>query len=339
MYDPFKRGRFSVGVRTLEMRDRKRSLRTHVEMWYPASESHFGQDYATQTVDTYEHDSGATRSQEAVRDADAASGNHALVIYSHGTARWSRRSATFLCSLLASHGYVVAAPDHYEIVKCDASGDEVAANRPADVSTLLDWMLGGSETGDIHVEPSRISAVGYSLGGWTVLSALENEQRIRAVVAHAPAGGSKPRPGVFAGKLTFKWKREVPALYLFAEDDTLTQFDSVKDLYRRAPSPKRSFVLRKADHMHFIDAVEEEHEVMRTSLWPEEMSYVATEMRPMEDLCAGEKAHAFASSLTLAHLDAYLLWKDEARRWLTENVSAQLKARGIDAYGSGPPAR
>ena len=341
MYDPFKRGRFSVGVRTLDLHDRKRRLRTHAELWYPAGESHFGQDYAAQTLDVYTLDeTGETRTQEAVRDADAAPGNHALIVYSHGTTRWKRRSATFLCTHLASHGYVVAALDHYETFMPSATGDDVVANRPADVSFLVDWMLAGvTNTGDIGIEPSRIGAVGYSLGGWAALSALESEGRIRALVAHAPAGASKPRPGVFDGKLSFKWKREVPAMYLFAENDTLTTYEGAKELFKRAPSPKKSFVLRSADHMHFVDGVEEEHEFMRTTEWPEEMSYIPAEMRPAADLCPGAKAQAFTAAITLAHLDASLLWKDDARRWLGENVREKLLPLGIDAYGSGQSAR
>lgn len=341
MYDPFKRGRFSVGVRTLQLHDRKRSLRTLAETWYPTAESHFGQDYATQKLDVYTLDeTGESRTQEAVRDADAAQGPHPLVIYSHGTSRWKRRSATFLCAHLASHGYVVTALDHYEVVVPRATGDDLVNNRPADVSFLIDWMLAGvTNTGDIGIEPSRICAVGYSLGGWTVLSAPESEDRIRAVVAHAPTGGLKPRPGVFDGKLSFKWKREVPAMYLFAEDDTLTPFEGEKDLFKRAPAPKKSFVLRKADHMHFLDAVEEEHEFMRTTEWPEEMAFVAEELRPASELCSGSKAQTFTAALTLAHLDASLLWKDDARRWLGENVREKLLALGIDAYGSGRSAR
>ena len=341
MYDPFKRGRFSVGVRTLQVHDRKRSLRTLAELWYPAGESHFGQDYAHQTVDTYSlDDTGETRTQEAVRDAEAITGSHPLVVYSHGTSRWKRLSATFLCAHLASHGYVVAAIDHYETVVPRATGDDLVSNRPADVSFMLDTMIEGILAGDVRIEPSRMSAVGYSLGGWTVLSVPEKEDRIRAVVAHAPAGASKPRPGVFDGKLTFKWKREVPAMYLFAENDTLTTFDGEKELFKRAPAPKKSFVLRNADHMHFVDAVEEEHEYWRTTAeLPLGLSYLREEMRPAEDLCAGQKAQTFTAGLTLAHLDAGLMWKDDARRWLGENVGEKLRAMGIDAYGSGRSAR
>lgn len=317
MYDPFIRGRFSVGVRTID------APRSKCEIWYPAEASHFGQDYAAERLDVYRLDGTTrTRTQDAVRDAETASGQHPhpLVAYVQNAARWKRQSATFLCTHLASHGYVVAALDDCEV---------------ADLASLLDRLLSDKVPGDIHVEPSRIGAVGYGRGGWVVLSALETEPRIRAVVALAPEGGPKPRPGMFDGKLKFKWQREVPALYLFAENDTMAPLKSTRDLFKRAPSPKTAFVLRNADHMHFLDGVEEEHEAVRTAAWPEELEWISAEMRPAAELSSGEKGHAFTSGLTLCYLDANLLWKQEARHWLVENVSGKFAARGIEVVGSG----
>ncbi|MGH7682818.1 MAG: alpha/beta hydrolase family protein [Vulcanimicrobiaceae bacterium] len=311
-------------------------MQTKAELWYPAAASHFGQDYSAEKADIYTLDGiSQSRLQEAVRDANAEPGPHPLIVYSHGTSRWQRLSATFLCSHLASNGYVVAAIDHYETTGTGLKNDDVAKNRPADITFLLNWVLADYATGDIHLEPSRFGAIGYCLGGWTVLRALEAEPRIRAAVVHAPAGDKDARPGVFSGSLTFKWKREIPVLFLVAENDTMTPYVGQQRLFKRVPSPKRAVVLRKADHMHFIDAVEEEHEFVRTLLWPKEMSWVSEEMHPVEHLCPGEKAQTFTAGLTRAFLDANLLWKDDARHWFGDGVREKLLALGIDAIGSG----
>lgn len=335
-YDPFIRGRYSVGVRTLEARDAARSLTFTCELWYPASESHFGQDFAPEKFDVYALPGGRElRTQPAVRDAAAADGRHPFVVYSHGATRWQRRSATFLCTHLASHGYVVAALDHYETLVPGGTRDDLTKNRAADITFLLNFMLGPSAPSDVQIEPSRIAAVGYSLGGWTVLRAMEDEERIRAVAALAPAGSSQARPGIFNAKLTFKWKREAPVLLLSAANDTITPLKGMSEIFKRMKPPKRAFTLKRADHAHFLDEVEEEHEYLRTTKWPEEMQWISAEMHPAGDLSPNKMAHDFTNGLVLAHLDTNLMWTHEGRTWSAGDMKNEFAARGIDAVESG----
>src|SRR2546430_13065137 len=108
-YDPFIRGRFPVGVRTIQVRDPARDRLFPCEIWYPAAAQHAGQDIAPGTQDVFTvppHDT--PRSQMAVRDAAAQPGTYPLIVFSHGSAQWHRRMATFLCTHLSSYGYVVA---------------------------------------------------------------------------------------------------------------------------------------------------------------------------------------------------------------------------------------
>ena len=116
-YDPFVRGRFPVGVRTIETLDTTRNRLFPCEIWYPAAAKYAGQDVAAETQDSFTIPSGDTsRRQMAVRDVTSQPGTYPLVIFSHSSGRWNRRGATFLCTHLSSHGYVVAALDHSEIV-------------------------------------------------------------------------------------------------------------------------------------------------------------------------------------------------------------------------------
>src|SRR5204862_117368 len=73
--------------------------------------------------------------------------------------------------------------------------------------------------------------VGHSLGGWTALAATAVEPRIRAVVALAPGGSSRVKPGILPVTLDFRWGRNVPALYLAAENDVSLPLD---EMYERA---------------------------------------------------------------------------------------------------------
>jgi dienelactone hydrolase len=129
--------------------------------------------------------------------------------------------------------------------------DDIIASRVPDVGFLLDQLLGGAV--DIELDAARIGLVGHSFGGWTVLAVPEVDKRVRAVVALAPGGSSNPRPGILRVKLTFAWGRDVPTLYLAAENDVPIPLAGVYELFDRTPSSKRMFILRRADHQHFID--------------------------------------------------------------------------------------
>ena len=91
-------------------------------------------------------------------------------------------------------------------------------------------------------------------------------------------------------------------------------------------------VLRRADHLHFMDDVEKLHEAVRSMAWPGELAWLPNEMRPISELCSGEEAHTFARGLTLAHMDAVLKANEDARAFLAGDLAAELAARGIDAY-------
>jgi len=92
-------------------------------------------------------------------------------------------------------------------------------------------------------------------------------------------------------------------------------------------------VLRRADHMHFMDNVEQLHEAVRTSPpWIPELDYLQKEMRPIAELCTGEQSHLFVRGLTVAHFDAVLKQNDEARRFLVCDIQAELASRGVEAF-------
>src|SRR5205085_6798151 len=126
-----------------------------------------------------------------VRDATAQPGTYPLIIYSHPSGG-NRRAATFLCTHLSSHGYVVAALDHSEVVAAELARKGVEsdeqraarqqawiANRVPDIRFLLDHLLDGATLdSDTNVDPTRIGIVGHSFGGWTALAAPEVERRI-----------------------------------------------------------------------------------------------------------------------------------------------------------------
>jgi dienelactone hydrolase len=343
-YDPFIRGQFPVGVRTVRAPDVARSRDFLCEIWYPAAMQHAGQDLDPETQDRFiPRPNGTEQKQMAVRDATARAGLYPLIIFSHHSGG-HRRTSTFLCTQLSSHGYVVAALDHSEVIAPELArrSDEdeeqkkarwqaVIDSRVPDVRFLLDHMLhSNSRDPQVELDHSRIGVVGHSFGAWTALATPETDSRVRAVVALAPGGTSNPRPGVLPVKLTFQWDHEVPALYLVAENDVPLPLAGMYELFDRAPSPKQMVILHRADHLHFIDNVEQEHEAFRNARMPAEVAQMQNEMRPISELCSGEQAHLWVRGLTLAHMDAFLRDQHEARLFLASNIEGEMSKRGVD---------
>jgi len=343
-YDPFVRGRFPVGVRTIQGLDAVRGWLFPCEIWYPAAAQYAGQDIAsgTQDIFTVPFRDGQRR-QMAVRNATSHPGTYPLIIFSHSSGG-NRRQSTFLCTHLSSHGYLVAAVDHSEVVAAElarkdgetdqqktARAEAWVANRVPDICFLLDHLLNGASW-DSEAKPdsARIGIVGHSFGGWTALAATEVEQRIHAVVALAPGGSSQPKPGILPGKLTFTWDRNVPTLYLVAENDAMTPLAGMYELFKRTPATKQMVILRRSDHLHFMDNVEETHETVRNMPWTGELAWIPKEMRPIAELCSGAQAHLFVRGLTLCHLDVTLKRQEEAQRLLAGDIETELAERGVD---------
>jgi dienelactone hydrolase len=297
-YDPFAPGPFPVGMRGGEAMDPARPGRVvPFEVWYP------------------DRDEGKRGARRPLIVASHSSGGH-------------KRQLSYLCAHLASHGYVVAAPDHPGSTAADAAERarraarndvlsatardaliaRMIADRVPDLRLIISTMLSGT-LGELSktIDPARIGLVGWSFGGWSVLATPEADERIGAVAAFAPAGASNPPPGILPVILTFAWKQKVPTLLLAAEDDRSIPLSGVQELYARVPFSKAMFVLRGADHGHFAD--------------------------PVVDAGAttAAQAHLFTRALTVAHLDAALKGTADAERFLTHDPVATMRERGIDA--------
>jgi dienelactone hydrolase len=265
------RGRCAVGVTTVEVA-RADGTPVPVEVWYPAAG-------VTEQADEYEVIPGLGRSrQAAARDAEPAAGLDAasLVVFSHGMAG-HRRQSTFLCTHLASHGAVVAAPDHVgntlpEMVPLFLPLDEAAiaaamirsaGDRPQDVRLVVDHLIAAAP---VPVATDRVLLCGHSFGGWTVLEATGRDPRITAVVGLAAGGGRDGGDDVAAAFLDLAWGRPVPTLLIAADGDSILPLAGMEDLAGRiaeAGSPCELVVLAQTDHYHFCDDAEQQHELVR----------------------------------------------------------------------------
>ena len=149
-------GQYAVGVKTMQFTDPTRdnwTLETYV--WFPADPS-----IARQFRE------GSPLHIGAVPDKSAAP--YPLIIYSHG---WNTGPTDFsqVVEHLASHGYVVAAPQHHDTRPLHFE----LVDRPLDILTVLNGLavVNDRDLEDM-INTDNVGLIGYSVGAETVLQML-----------------------------------------------------------------------------------------------------------------------------------------------------------------------
>jgi predicted dienelactone hydrolase len=197
--DPNGLGAFAVGHTVFDAVDPTRNDRTlRTELWYPVDPEDAN---GTPTFYDFQFLNLGLLSEVAWEDAPVSDlALFPLIVFSHGSGGVSFQSI-FLMEALASHGFVVVAPNHTGNTANDVIGhtedpfDVVARNRPLDVSFLIDWMLARSQD---PLDPfflkisGAVGVAGHSFGGFTAL-AMASGYEDAAAGTHVP-----PDPRVLA---------------------------------------------------------------------------------------------------------------------------------------------
>ncbi len=206
------------------------------------------------------------------RDVALVEGRFPLVLFSHGNGG-IRFQSFFFAAHLASHGYVVVTPDHHGNTFVDLLAGivdpSVAANRPLDLSFLLDRFLAfDAEPGNFFagtIDGARVGASGHSFGGFTVfalaggagLPGTFTDPRVRAILPQAP--GSPFGPAFFA-TIT------IPTLIVGGSIDETTPFDSQQRApYEALPAGAEVVALAEladAGHFTFSDYCEVQRDLL-----------------------------------------------------------------------------
>ena len=182
-------GELAVGVRTLALIQRnqedvlafdpakgsfpKSNRALTVDLWYPAAPSSGAQrEVYTASLPSQPPAAPATFTVPgvAVRDAPAAGKGYPLVVVSHGYSN-SPAAMTWLTENLASKGYVVAAIRHDDPPITDtAKIAQLLVRRPLDIA-FVTHNLKSILAREHLVDPARVALIGYSMGGYGVLTA------------------------------------------------------------------------------------------------------------------------------------------------------------------------
>jgi hypothetical protein len=151
-------------------------------------------------------------------------------------------------------------------------------------------------------------------------------------VALAPAGGDVPGLTTpLAAAVELEWRREVPTLFIVADEDCVLPIASMHELHARTPDPKRMVVIERSDHMHFCDRAAEVHEIFRVMPAPGPLAEAARRARPFAELCPAEEAYDVVRSLALAHFDAVLKDDPAAHAFGAHEAPRRLDERGLRA--------
>ena len=169
------RGPHAVGTRDVRLGS---AGPLRLSLWYPA-----GGDAGQAATVGYAYElKWLVRSRRPVRTVgratrDApfaeASAPRPLVVLSPGFAL-PTAGYVWLAERLASHGFVVVAPEHPERMDVALDGFwRGVIDRPADVVATLDWVDREAASGGLLAgvaDPDRVAMVGHSLGGTTALA-------------------------------------------------------------------------------------------------------------------------------------------------------------------------
>ena len=264
-------GSYEVGSFNILLNGIENGRPLAVQVWYPLAAGVEAEPmrYTFITGDFY--DSDGAIAVKATDETTSADGPFPLVVYSHGSGglRFIHSDYT---ETIASHGYVVVAPDHIgntaveQFLQSDDDPATVAFNRVADITWVLDTVLTGDrglEPIQAIVDPDRIAVTGHSFGGFTsygIVAGYENElgavpadDRVGAIIPLAPAVGPRSGPALLDDEALARI--DVPSLVIAGSEDRTTPVEpNVNRVWELSASdPHHRLELIGADHQSFTD--------------------------------------------------------------------------------------
>ena len=260
-------GEYDVGVSTITITDPTRNRPLTVDVWFPLADDVSGDPhrYTFVTGDYYESPQAVSAEPASI----SPDGPFPLVVYSHGSGG-TRYNHSNYTETIASHGYLVVAPDHTgntAVERVLDSADDpsvIALNRPQDIRVVIEAMVNpeSPETAGFvaAADPERVAVTGHSFGGFTAyasaagyaneLGEVGPEPLLDAIIPLAPAvGGDDPADQLLSdGRLIAV---QVPSLVMVGTNDQTTPID---------PNVERAWELNSSDPHYRLELVDAQHQ-------------------------------------------------------------------------------
>jgi dienelactone hydrolase len=269
--DPTRPGRLAVGVTTADAVDDSRGNRRFpLEIWYPA--------------------------RRPGRDAEPARRRHPLVLIAHGLCG-SRLYYDYLAPHLASHGFVVAAPDFAGVTRAECDAGQLVltiGDLALDLSFVarqLHEASGPLGTWARHVRGTATGLVGNSLGGIAVVEAARMDSAFTAIVGLAPAGSAAAAPPLVGLTPRRAW------MIMGATGDDLVSFPGwTQPFFEGLPAPAFLVRFTGGSHTGFSDENPEitpdpreaQHDATKRHATPFLLKYLARKNRFARRLRSGD---------------------------------------------------
>lgn len=277
---PSLTGPYPVGVRTILLEDDTRMtpggsgprlLKT--EVWYPTVEAVRGQGGARYGLSDVLSPAAIAATKlasavdiptTAVRDAEprVGDGPFPVVFFSHGS-NAVRIQSTYLTLDLASHGYVVIAPDHEGntlsdlLVEGEFDNSQTLAYfilRPDDIRFVMEHFrfLPDGDPLEGMMDFAKVGVAGHSFGAFTamrVAALADKTHPVHMAIAQAPPSHGLTWVGIEKplAELT------IPVMIQAGAVDATIPIEDARSFWPNATQPKMELILDTAGHFTFSD--------------------------------------------------------------------------------------
>jgi predicted dienelactone hydrolase len=322
-----KLGSYAVGHTMFTVVDSAREDRELlVDVWYPVD----AVNAVSEPLTEYPLQGGLTLPSEvAVDDLPVSSeGTRALLVFSHGFGGINTQS-TQLMEALASHGFIIASPEHTGNTALDRSDDMPAEKRVPDVSFIIDTLFERSNTpGDAfegRMDESKVGVLGHSYGGSTAMGTVagwagaDPDPRVKAIGVIAGGVGNNSFSEEVLADVT------QPTILLVG---TLDPGALANHQYAFANMPNAEALFKVevtgANHTHFANICDIGNRLISLGITQDQWDALgaAALLQPYNDTCTEDvfpiaEAHRLQNLYMVAHFRRFLLDQVGYNQFLT----------------------